>query len=347
MHFKATLSIVSTLAFLFAAADQPKADDSVTVKLAHPYPANHYLWEHGGKVFAEAVETKTAGKVSFEIYPAQQLGKAPELLKLVGLRTADMGIIAPTYVPDKLPLSGISELPMLANSSCEATYRQAAISQEGGMLDTAEYAPNDIYVLFVATLPQYGIVTTSAEVVAPEDVDGLKIRATGAGMSKSIRALGGVPIQLTSMDMYDSATRGTIDGSLISYNGIFPYDLQNVFKHSLEGVGMGAPTVMYTINRDLWNSFSEDIQGAMKEAATEAQREMCSYMDSQLSEFRTKLVEEYDFKIVELSDDQKVAWEDALSPVIASWLEELESNGKDGKAILEAYRNATLPDWVQ
>jgi TRAP-type C4-dicarboxylate transport system substrate-binding protein len=65
----------------------------------------------GGKFFMDRATALSNGRIKFEWYPAEQLGKAKDLLALVQTGVADMADVVPGYVPDKLPLSGVAELP--------------------------------------------------------------------------------------------------------------------------------------------------------------------------------------------------------------------------------------------
>jgi len=92
------------------------------------------------------------GRIKFEWYPAEQLGKAKDLLALVQTGVADMADVVPGYVPDKLPLSGVSELPGQINSSCEGTRVFYALTRPGQFLAKNEYDAQKVHVLMAAPL---------------------------------------------------------------------------------------------------------------------------------------------------------------------------------------------------
>ena len=47
----------------------------------------------------------------------------------------------------------------------------------------------------------------------PDDFKGLKIRAFSKGSADTIKALGGVPVVMSSSEMYMALQRGTVDGA--------------------------------------------------------------------------------------------------------------------------------------
>ena len=48
------------------------------------------------------------GKIKFEWYLGEQLGKAKDLLALVQTGVDEMADVEPSYLPDKLPLTDVS-----------------------------------------------------------------------------------------------------------------------------------------------------------------------------------------------------------------------------------------------
>src|SRR5690606_39494548 len=59
------------------------------------------------------------GRIEFQYFPAEQLGKAKDLLTLVQSGAADIVDISPSYISDKFALSSVAELPAMFNRSEE------------------------------------------------------------------------------------------------------------------------------------------------------------------------------------------------------------------------------------
>ena len=87
---------------LLAATGSSVAQEKIKLKLAHGYPETHFLWQQGGKVFADAMTAATNGQVQFEVYPANQLGKEQFSSLTTGL--ADIAMITPAIAGGKLSL---------------------------------------------------------------------------------------------------------------------------------------------------------------------------------------------------------------------------------------------------
>src|SRR5690606_34652759 len=115
------------------------------------------------------------GKVAFQYYPTEQLGKAKDLLSLTVSGVADIAYVAPGFVSDKMPLSAVGELPLPTHSpsACPVTMAYWKIAKPGGLLDQKEFAPNGVRLLFSIVLPPYQLVTTS-RFSRVSDISGMK-----------------------------------------------------------------------------------------------------------------------------------------------------------------------------
>lgn len=314
------------------------AQEVITLKLAHPLPNTHYAYEKGIKKFTEAVIARTAGKVRFEVYPANQLGK--DNYSVVNSGIANIAMIVTSYSPDKFPLTSVTELPTLFSTSCEAMTKYWSLSKPGGILEAREYRPLGLKVLMVSTLPQYSFTTTSKPVNTLADVAGLKIFANGAAMDKTVRALGAVPVRLTASELYDAASRGTVDGAVFPYSSLAAYRLESYIRHSTEGAQLGSASWLLAMSEKGWRALPEDVKTAITEAGLDVQNSLCKYMDEDDRATRQRLETEKGLSVVKLSPEEIERWHEKLAPVVTAWAKEMDSKGKPGTAVIEALRAA-------
>jgi TRAP-type C4-dicarboxylate transport system substrate-binding protein len=325
------LALATTLPIAVPAA----AYEQRVLKIAHIFPATHYLWLQGGRIFANEVEKTSGGNIKFQAFPAGQLGKDNLALLRSGL--AEMSILVPSYAPDKLPLSSVAELPSLFASSCEGTAKFWNVMKPGGVVNKTEYQPQGIHVLFVSVLPPYPILTTSKATPTLETLSGLKIRANGAAMDKTIRALGGMPVRLSSPDFYDSLSRGTLDGGIYPYQGLPTYDLQKLLKYSTTGAKLGAGTVVYAISTKTWLSLSEGARTIFTKAAASTQASLCKWQDEDDTKVQKQLVTQAGHSTAVLTPQEAARWNAKLAPVASAWAKEMDAAGKRGTEVLRAF----------
>src|SRR5690606_28964226 len=166
-----------TLLALTAAWAMPASAE--TLRIGDSFPVGHYISENMTKVWMEEVKKASNGEVDFEYFPAEQLGKAKDLLSLTQSGVMDIGYVGASYVSDKLPLSSVGEMPEAFTTSCQGTKAFWQIAKPGGALDQAEFAPNGVRVLMVMVLPPYQVFTSNREISGLDSLKGLKIRSTG------------------------------------------------------------------------------------------------------------------------------------------------------------------------
>ena len=313
-----------------------QAQDTITLKFTQPFPESHMLWIAAGKPFTEVVTEGTGGKVKWETYHASQLGKDHSML--VGTGLADVGMIAPSYTPDKFPLSSVADLPTFYATTCEGRARISPLTAPGGIIHEAEYTPNGIRVLFVTQSPPYKLMTAKKQVNTPEDIKGLKIRAISLGQIESVSALGGVSVQVTAPEIYDSLARGTIDGVIYASVGMPPFDLEDVLKHTVTNLKFGSGFVAWGINQGKWDSLPADVQDVLTKAGEETSKAFCETYDREEQALFDKFAAENGHSFTKFSDADLASANEILATVPPKWVEAMESKGRAGKAVLDAYK---------
>jgi len=103
-------------------------DKKLVLRVADSFPPGHAIPDYATKWWMDAVTKATQGAVEFEYYPAEQLGKAKDLLALTQSGVADIAYVGPSYVSDKMPLSAVSQLPGMFTSACVSVRRRTGNS---------------------------------------------------------------------------------------------------------------------------------------------------------------------------------------------------------------------------
>lgn len=253
---------------------------------------------------------------------------------------ADIVTLVPSYSPEKLPLTSVSELPGFHQTTCEGAGRLWEIVREGAPLGEAEYKPLGIHVLFVAHQPNYKLLTSEVEVDAIEDVAGLKIRANGASIGNLVRDTGGVPISMSSGEVYDALSRGTIDGTLLPYYTLPIYGLDEVVTQVYEGPAFGGGPVIYVMADRGWDALSDDMKAKFTAAGATAQETLCAYQDTLEARDRQAALDEGGITVHEASAEDLAKWQVEFDAVAAAWAEDMDGQGLPGQRILDAFRAA-------
>jgi TRAP-type C4-dicarboxylate transport system substrate-binding protein len=335
---RSTIRGAATLGLLVLAlgASGARAADPVTLRLADSFPAGHYIADKVTKWFMQQVTERANGAVKFEYYPAEQLGKAKDMLALVGNGVADIAYVAPSFTTDKLPLSGVAELPLGFSTSCEGTNAFYKLAGEGGIIAQRELAPNNVRLLFTLVLPPYQVFLRGPNLKSIADVKGLKIRTSGKAKELAVQALGAVPIQIATPDVYQALSRGTIDGMLFPYSSIYSYDLQDLTKSAALGANFGSFIVIYAISERKWRTLTPQVQEVLRSVGKEATERGCQISQEQergdQERLKAKGVSE-----IALSDADKTAVAAAMSGIGRTWAKDLDGRGKPGTPVLDAF----------
>jgi len=333
--------IVKTVAIVVAGmalVSQGNAQE-VTLRVADSFPSGHYIAENLAKKFMAAVNEKTGGKIDFQYFPSEQLGKAADMLSLTVDGVTDIGYVGPSYVSDKLPLSAVAQLPEAFTNSCQGTLAYWELAKPGGILDEVEFKPNGVRLLMAMVLPPYQLVTSSKELTGLDSIRGLKIRATGGAMELVVSSLGGVPVQMAAPEVREALSRGTIDAGLFPHSSILSYEMQTHLKYGTELMNFGSFVATYVISTDRWNSLPDDVKAAMSDVGERATREGCNAAD-QLDTTDKEKIAQSGVTFGPLSQDETTRINEALSGVGAKWAADLDARGKKGSEILEAFRAA-------
>lgn len=310
------------------------AQDTVTLKFAMAVPPNHYTATAAGKFFMDRAVELSKGKIKFEWYPGEQLGKAKDLLALVQTGVADMADVVPSYVPDKLPLTGVSELPGQMVNSCEGTKVYYAMTRPGNILAKKEFDAQKVHVLMAAPLAPYKILTAKKPVHTLEDLAGLKIRSSGGASDATMRALGAVSVRLSGPEINEALTRGTIDGAMYPFLSLKPFGLVESIKYATEGTSVGTVSTVFIINQAKYKQLPAGLQKILDQAGKEAGENYCHYMDAQEATEKQALT---GIQKIQLAPAEIARWQVVLDATKRDWAKRLDERGKAGSEALTVW----------
>ncbi|MEY9496038.1 TRAP transporter substrate-binding protein [Bradyrhizobium elkanii] len=320
--------------FLIASVNLAAADP-IKLRVADSFPKGHYLVRLVLEPWMAEVQKRTNNAVTFEHYPAQQLGKAADMLKLTQTGVADIGYVAPAYVSDKMPVSEVAMLPGAFEHSCQGTlaYWKSARS---GVIAQQDYTANGIRLLLAVSLPPYRILTVKQPVKDVADIKGLKLRSTGGAQDLTLRAIGAVPVRMAAPDAYESLSRGTMDGLLFPLESVVAYGADKLVNHSTEGFGFASFVVAYSISENAWKKLSPAIQKAMVDVAEEILPSACKEVQKQDSE-TMRSMETAGVRFDTLQSDVVAKLKDLTKGVSKAWADGLDARGKHGSDALKEF----------
>jgi TRAP-type C4-dicarboxylate transport system substrate-binding protein len=325
---------------LAASASSSTAQEKITLRLADSLPSGHVIHELVAKPFMELVTRATNGQVTFQHFPSEQLGKAKDMAQLTAIGVADLSYIVPSYSSDKYPLTAVAELPGIFQTECQGSLAFYKISHDGGILETREFAPNQLRPLVTIALPAYQIqLATSRAVKTAKDLEGLKVRTTGGAMDLMMRSIGGVPVRMAAPEIYESLTRGTLDGMIFSYQSSVSYDFGKLLKSGTEGLNFGTAIFTYSMGEAKFKSLPENVRKVLVEAGAQTTREGCKRFEDG-EKAATEKITSQGMKVIEFGPEDKKVFEAAFKSVAEDWVKDIDKRGKPGTEVFKAFTEA-------
>ncbi len=330
--------VLGALGWLAIAAPVHAAGPAtITLRFADAVPEKNPVSVNGSKFWMDTVTRLTDGRVKFQWYPAEQLGKGKDLLALALSGAVDIGSAGPSYTPDKLPLSAVAELPEMFGSACKGGKAFWSLVRPGGMLDRLEYAPKGLHVVFAFTNPPYEVQTVRHKVVLPSDMKGLKFKTLGGASDDSALLVGAVPVQMTVSDLFLGLKRGTVDGRFGAFNSVFANSTQDVLQYSTVGADIGGFGLIAYMGDQRWKALPDDVKAAMIKAGDETWKNFCEHADTQNTAFGKDLADHHHWTNTVLTPEQQAAWRKVMTPVQQQWATELDKRGLPGSKVLAAF----------
>ena len=212
------------------------------------------------------VKDLAAKGIHWKLVTGGQLFKAKGTLKGVGNRTAEAGLVVPSYHRTQLKHAFIvSDLLMIGRN--ELIMNGAA--HETMMLQCPEcmgdYAKQKLIYLAGYGVGGYSMLCRKM-VTNASDIKGLKIRTTGA-LGRWARKLGGVPVSMSMSDTPEAIKRGNIDCIAGPVAWLKSYPISDSIKSILNyGLGSYSGLGLFVMNRKAWDSYTDDQKRIMWDA---------------------------------------------------------------------------------
>ena len=336
MNKRTLLSVVAGIALLgLSQASLAQAK----LRVGDSLPVGHFFVEQATRYWMSEVARLTNKAVEFEYYPAEQLGKAKDILSLTQAGVIDVGYVVPSYVSDKMPLTAVAELPGTFPTSCAGTLAYWKLARGDGLIARREYEPNGVKVMFAIVMPPYQIFSAQKKLENLKSIEGQKLRTTGGALDAMVIKLKGVPVRMTAPELHESLSRGTVDGMVFPTASVLAYDLAGLVKSATAGENFGSAVLTYMISNNRWNALPPAVRAAMLEAGDAATRRVCAYADKEVESDVAK-IRQKGAAIGPLPAAEHGALAPLMSAVRQEWAAQLDKRGKPGTELLNAFEAA-------
>ena len=273
---------------LAACSDSGGGEGEYTLRFNHVLAESEPFHE-GFLDWADAVDERTDGGLTIEVYPSAQLGVEEDIIEQIqgganiGQNTdsARLGQYVEEIAVANAPyfVENLDEVEALADSE----------TMQGHLDELEEQGLKVISFHWVQTHRHF---FTNQEINTPADLNGLRIRTPGAPIwQESIRALGAEPVAMDFGEVYPGIQQGAIDGAELVYANIPASNMFEVIDHATETNHILLVN-FEVVSADWFNSLPEDYQEILVEEADRAGMETSEEMESQIAEIKQQLLDE-------------------------------------------------------
>lgn len=255
--------LLGTAIALGLTAGAAQADSYMATNWMSP---GHILNEFAFVPYVAEIKAATGDAVDFEIYSSGSLVPAPTTLSAVGDNVAQLGIVAASYTPSELPLSGmINDWAFNARDPFATAFALTELGLTNQkMID--EYGKHNTVFLGGYSTPTY-LLMCMKDVTDLAGLNGTKVRTAGTAQNEWIASVKGIPVAVPMTDAYSGLERGSIDCVMSDPTNLGTgYMLWEVVKSITmleQGTALGAT---YVYNKDFWAGLTPEQRRAILDA---------------------------------------------------------------------------------
>ena len=261
------------------------------------------------KAMGDYLKEKSSGRLRVKLYPGGQLGSEGSTLEIAMFGGLDMTRTFSAALNNIAPLTKIFSLPFLFQSSA---HQRRVIDSDVGETIMRSLEPYNLRGVAIYDTGGRGFYTTSKPIPDPEALKGQKIRVPNSDIFlDTISALGANATPMNYGEVYQGLVQKVIDGAENNWPAYISSRHYEVAPYFSETGHFRTPD-MLIMSLDTWNSYSEDDQQLIKEAAQHSMKVMRSLWDASVETAKQTLL---DNGGEILSDVNSRAFRDLMGPV--------------------------------
>ncbi len=321
MKLTSTLKmLVAATAMVFATgaiAQEYKAEYKMSLVLGTAFP-----WGKGGEIWADLVRERTAGRINIKLYPGTSLVQGDQTREFSAIRQGviDMAIGSTINWSPQVKELNLFSMPFLMPDfpAIDALTQGEVGKQLFTVLDKAGVVP--------LAWGENGFreVSNSKQVISkPEDLKGMKIRVVGSPLFlDTFTALGANPTQMSWADAQPALASGAVDGQENPMAIFTAAKLHNVGQKYITMWGYVADPLIFVVNKEIWNSWSEADRAIVKQAAVDAGKQEIVIARAGLVEADKPLLKQVEglgVTVTSLTSQEREAFVRATRPVFDKW----------------------------
>lgn len=323
--------LASALCLSVVASSQAMASN-VTLRFAHWLPAHHALPAEGFKEWTESITEASNGTITFDMYPAQQLGSAPDHYDMAVNGIADVTWVNPGYTPGRFPISDMAQLPFIVSNTIRGSKAFTEMYKE--------YYQEEMDGIYMCVIHGHypGTLHSKERISHPDQLEGMTIRPANSTIAQYIRHAGASSVQVSAPETREALARGTADAITFPSGSLTLFGVDEITDYHID-YPMYSSWQAILINRGTYDRMTSDQQTVIDNHCTgEWASRVTRGWDDFEREGHEAFRESPDHTMVELTDEELQAWREVAEPLYEDWADSVREAGHDPDALLAELR---------
>lgn len=313
-------------------------EETQTVRFTHKYPSTHYFHEVIAEGIAADVAEATDGRITVEIFPAEQLIPEAEEITSVANGAVELSITSISEWHDFSIPANVTSLPF-ALSSFEQSAKLRGSEFEEMLTDMLESQESVAIVGYLEGAGVDSLVSRDAPLDSPEAFEGLRMRANNTDVGALFEKYGSPGLTQPVSDVYTSLERGTIDGAITIMTALVAAKWYEAAPYVTITPGwLGYAFYMLQANREWWDGLSSEDRAAFEEAFANAEVAGQEAAEQSYEEGLELLRELDGVTVTQVPEGQLEVWAEPGEFLYDEFREEW---GEEGQQLLDAYLSVT------
>ena len=330
----ATGLIASTTAGMPSIANAEEIN--ATIVAGHP-PVFRWV-KHASQTFIPAVNKALEGtghSVTWSEQYGGSLAKVGDELEAVEEGLAEVGLVSSLFDPAKLSVQNVTYFtPFVQSDSTLVSEMMDSLHETNAQL-RASWEENGLEYLGGAIGIDDYLLMTNFPINSIADLDGKKIGAPGPAVNW-LKGTGAVGVSGNLTTYYNELKTGVYDGVIVFASAALPGKLHEVAPH-ITKVGFGAQYAGgLAANKDWYDGLPEEVQKALKSAATADRIAYHTDLDASVEKF-LGIMQSQGATVKEVDEAFRKQWASGMDNVAQDWAARLDSDGKPGTKVLKTY----------
>lgn len=298
-------------------------------------PPHHEVRRLGIHPWIASVNKITEGRVTIRML-TKGLGAPPAYHDFIKDGAIDVAHIIPAYTPGRFVLHKLAEFPFVSDSAKARTVAYWRVhAKHFAKADEAKGMK-----LLAVWVHGPGLVHNSKRPITKlADLKGLKLRVSGDNISALAKALGVTPIFMPITKVHNALSKGVIDGTFLTFEGIKNFKLGKLVKYTaVPDGGLYATVFQMYMNKGVWDKIPAKDQKLIMSVSGEHAANYFGAAWDEADREGLKHMKKNGIKFVKMPDDVMKKAKELWKPLEANWIKKATAKGIDAKAALAMFR---------